>query len=158
MHSKQQNNLSINTIWTMENFQQEASSGSLSSSHPVLGNKKSVYQEKCQSNFAFWLACKCTCTVAWRKARNTNFFWWLLCCLQCFLVSGWPDEKWKICLLCNSDFNLVNIDNGKAEFEGGLQWLSHNHITMYIHNCSHVTFIHDNHIWMTLYDDWLSCH
>ncbi len=55
MHLKQQNNLSINKIWTTENFPQEASSGSLSF-HPVLGNKKSDYKEKCQSNFAFWFA------------------------------------------------------------------------------------------------------
>ncbi len=58
MHLKQQNNLLINYIWTTENFSQEASSGSLSF-HPVfmvLGNKKSDYKEKCQSNFAFWFA------------------------------------------------------------------------------------------------------
>ncbi len=39
----------------MENFQQKASSRSLSF-HPVLGNKKSDYKEKWQSNIAFWLA------------------------------------------------------------------------------------------------------
>ncbi len=53
MHLKQQNNLLINKIWTTETFQQETSSGS-QSFHSVLGNKKSDYQEKCQSNSAFW--------------------------------------------------------------------------------------------------------
>ncbi len=55
MHLKQQNNLLIDKIWTTENFPQEASSGSLSF-HPVLGNNKSDYIEKCQSNFVFWFA------------------------------------------------------------------------------------------------------
>ncbi len=40
MHLKQHNNLLINQIWTTENFQQVAHSGSLSF-HPVLGNNKS---------------------------------------------------------------------------------------------------------------------
>ncbi len=55
MHLKQQSNSLSNKICTTENFQQETCFGSLSF-QPVLGNKKSDYQEKCQSNFAFWLA------------------------------------------------------------------------------------------------------
>ncbi len=42
MYLKQQNYLQINKIWNTENFQQEASSGSLAF-HPVLYNKKSDY-------------------------------------------------------------------------------------------------------------------
>ncbi len=38
----------------MENFPQEASTGSLSF-YPVLGNKKADFKEKYQSHFAFWL-------------------------------------------------------------------------------------------------------
>ncbi len=41
IHLKQQNNLLINKIWTTENCQQEATSGS-KSFRPVLGNKKKI--------------------------------------------------------------------------------------------------------------------
>ncbi len=41
MHLKQKNNLLIDKIWTMENFPQEVSSGSLSFP-PVLGKKKVI--------------------------------------------------------------------------------------------------------------------
>ncbi len=55
MYLKQQNYLLIYQIWTTENLPQEASSGSLSF-HPVLGNNKRDYEEKSQSDFAFWFA------------------------------------------------------------------------------------------------------
>ncbi len=41
MHLKQQNNLLINKIRTMEDFPQDTGSGSLSF-HPVLGNNKVI--------------------------------------------------------------------------------------------------------------------
>ncbi len=94
MHLKQQDNLLINQIWTTENFPQEAISGSLSF-HPVLGSQKSDYKEKwCQSNFTFWLVVLCMYTVVEHEAQ---FFFLSLCGLPCLSVSGWPDEKWKIC-------------------------------------------------------------
>ncbi len=61
----------------MENVPQEATSGSLSS-HPVLGNPKNYYKEKCQPNFAFWLAVLLTCTLGWRNSKQ--FYFWLSVC------------------------------------------------------------------------------
>ncbi len=73
MHLKQQNNLLINQIWTMENVQQEASSGSLSF-HPLLGNKKGVYKGMCQSNSTFWFAVvHVHCGL---KEHETQFFFY----------------------------------------------------------------------------------
>ncbi len=114
LHLKQQNNFLINKIWTTENFQQEASSGSLSF-HPVLGNKKSDYQVKGQSNSAFWFAI--VHMALWAKGtRNTIFILLSLCGLLCLSVSGWPEKSEKYDSFATAIyFNFVN----KAEFGAG---------------------------------------
>ncbi len=79
MHLKQLNNL-INQIWTTKNFRQEASSGSLCF-HPVLGNKKSDYPKKCQSNFAFWFA---VVHVHCRLKVNTKHNFYFIIIVVCY--------------------------------------------------------------------------
>ncbi len=88
MHLKQQNNLLINKIWTTENFPLEASSGSLSF-HPVLGNKKSDYEEKSLSNFAFWFA---VVHMYFGLKVNIIIMWFAM---PFSLRLTW--QKWKIC-------------------------------------------------------------
>ncbi len=152
MHLKQQNILLINKIWTTENFQQEASSGS-QSFHPVFGNTKSDYQERDQSNYAFWF------TIVHLKEHKIQFLFYYVVCND-FQTQADLTKSENYASFAMRDFNFVNIDNAKAEFGGGLQWPSHNHITPVTHfiacrcmscmcnapNKSHTYYIYITHI------------
>ncbi len=123
MYLRQQNILLINKIWITEKFQQEASSGSLSF-YPVLGNKKSDYREKGQLNSAFWFA---VVHVHYGLKEHPTQFLFYYHYVVCYMPFSLRLTWWKVKNMhCNWD--CVNIDNGKAEFGGGLQWPSDNDI------------------------------
>ncbi len=121
MYLKQQNNLLIDKIWTTENFPQKQ----VLVPYPFIlywVTKKVITKNSASQILHSYSLFTAHAMWAVKEHETKKCFWLSLCsllCLSACSVSGWPDEKWKICQLCNHDFIFVNIDNANAEFVGG---------------------------------------